>query len=43
MLKILRGEPFREKLHQYAKLMLIKGVPALITDLKEAYHDKERT
>ncbi len=41
-LKVLRGELFREKLHAYAKQMLVKGVPPLITDLKEAYQDKEK-
>ncbi|CDW89756.1 n-alpha-acetyltransferase auxiliary subunit-like [Stylonychia lemnae] len=43
LLKILTGELFREKLYQYSKPYLIKGVPPLIVDLKDVYQDKEKT
>lgn len=39
LLKILTGDLFREKLYQYSKPLIIKGVPPLIVDLKEMYND----
>lgn len=36
-LKFLSGELFRQKLSQYARPMIVKGVPPLIKDLKELY------
>jgi hypothetical protein len=41
-LKVLKGDLFREKLTQYAKPMIVKGVPPLITDLKEMYSNEEK-
>ena len=39
LLKILTGDLFREKLYEYSKPLLVKGVPPLITDLKDVYLD----
>jgi len=43
LLKVLQGDLFRQKLSQYARPMLVKGVPPLITDLKEMYNDPEKS
>jgi peptide alpha-N-acetyltransferase len=42
LLKILTGELFKAKLYQYARNLLVKGVPPLIVDLKDCYSDPER-
>jgi hypothetical protein len=38
-LKFLHGELFREKLKQYTRPLVTKGVPPMIVDLKEFYGD----
>lgn len=43
LLKILSGDLFKQKLYQYARQQLIKGVPPLITELKEMYKDEDKT
>jgi ATP-dependent phosphoenolpyruvate carboxykinase len=42
-LKFLQGDLFRDKLIQYAKPLIIKGVPPMILDLKELYVDSDKT
>jgi hypothetical protein len=41
-LKLLHGERFKNKLWQYAKPHIIKGVPPMIIDLKELYDDADK-
>lgn len=41
-LKMLHGDRFKAKLWLYAKPLMVKGVPPMITDLKEFYKDQDK-
>jgi hypothetical protein len=41
-MKLLSGERFKQKLWQYAKPLIIKGVPPMIIDLKDLYSDQDK-
>lgn len=42
MLNYLHGQAFKEKLVEYAKPLIIKGVPPMLVDLKMLYNDTEK-
>ena len=41
-LKLIHGERFKAKLMEYAKPLVIKGVPQMLKELKEFYKDSDK-
>ena len=41
-LKLLHGDRFSAYLAKYVRPLLIKGVPSVMSDLKEFYHDEDK-
>jgi hypothetical protein len=42
MLDFLHGEAFKEKLNEYSRPLIIKGVPPMLLDLQKLYNDQNK-
>jgi hypothetical protein len=42
MLDFLHEGAFKEKLHEYARPLIIKGVPPMLLDLHKLYNDQNK-
>ena len=41
-MKIAHGDAFKNYLTKFVKVLLIKGAPSVMTDLKELYYDSAK-